>query len=75
MIFDTLLYLGGIGSQELVILLVPVVLWAWAIIDLVSDNFENSINKLVWLLVILFVPVIGCILYLIIGRGQKVKSA
>lgn len=30
-------------------------------------------NKIVWLLVVIFLPVIGFILYFLIGRNQKVK--
>lgn len=77
MLFSSLLlYLGGIGVTEILVLLMflglPAVLWIWAIIDLLRSTFASETNKLIWALVIVFVPVIGSILYLVIGRNQKV---
>lgn len=73
---NTLLYIASIGGTEIVLLLlflaVPVVLWLWALIDLLSSEFENNINKVVWLIAITFLPVLGALLYLLIGRGQKI---
>jgi uncharacterized membrane protein YozB (DUF420 family) len=42
-----------------------------ALIDLLRSHFANH-DKLVWTIVVLFVPVIGPILYITIGRKQKV---
>lgn len=67
----TLSVLMGIGVQEIIVLLLlilPIALFLWAIIDLIKRNFSNSTNKLIWALVIIFVPFIGSILYLIVGR-------
>ncbi|MHC2990078.1 hypothetical protein OB13_00150 [Pontibacter sp. HJ8] len=50
---------------------IPAILWLWALIDLLTSEFENSINKLIWVLVIVFLPVLGALLYLFIGRKQK----
>lgn len=75
---NLLLYIGNLGSSELIVLLffiiVPAILWLWAIIDLLKRDFSNSTNKLIWALIIIFVPFIGSILYLIIGRKQKSNS-
>lgn len=75
---NTLLFIGSIGLLELVFLLLilgtPVVLWIWAAADLLSSRFANSIEKLIWIIVIAFLPVIGAILYLIIGRKQKLRK-
>lgn len=73
---NILSFVGGIGGFELILILffffVPVILWIWAIIDLLKSNFSDSTNKLIWALVIIFIPFFGAILYLIVGRGQKV---
>jgi len=42
-----------------------------ALIDLLRSHFVNH-DKLVWTIVVLFVPVIGPILYFTLGRKQKV---
>jgi hypothetical protein len=67
----TLSVLMGIGVQEIIVLLLlvlPLALFLWAIIDLIKRNFSNSTNKIIWALVIIFVPFIGSILYLAVGR-------
>jgi len=43
-----------------------------ALVDVIKNNFLNN-NKVIWVLVILLLPLIGSILYFIIGTKQKVK--
>jgi glucan phosphoethanolaminetransferase (alkaline phosphatase superfamily) len=78
MSISTLLFLGGIGASEILLLLIflmlPAVLWIWAIVDLLRSTFSSETNKLIWALVIVFIPFIGSILYLVIGRNQKVQQ-
>lgn len=65
------------GPELLVILfivLIPGILWIWALIDIIRSEFADSTNKIIWVLVIIFLPVIGALLYLLIGRGQKLKA-
>jgi hypothetical protein len=74
----SLLHNATIGFSEIVLLLfflaVPVGLWLWALLDLLSSEFENSTNKVIWLFAVTFLPVLGGLLYLLIGRNQKVSS-
>lgn len=46
-------------------------LWLWSLIDILSSTFDDTMVKVIWLLVILFLPLIGAILYLLIGRTMK----
>jgi hypothetical protein len=73
-----LLLFIGISPAEILMLLffagIPVVLWLWALVDVLTSKFENSIEKLIWLVAIVFVPVLGAILYLVLGRKQKIKA-
>lgn len=75
---NALLYLGGIGTPEILLLSVfmvlPGILWLWAIIDLVKRDFSDSTTKIIWALVIIFIPFVGSILYLVVGRGKTVGS-
>lgn len=74
---NLLLYLGGIGLREIIVIslfFLPLALWLWAIIDLIKSNFSNSTNKLIWALIIIFVPFVGSILYLVMGRKQRASS-
>jgi len=47
-------------------------LWIIALIDILRSNFQGN-NKLVWVLVVIFFPFLGSILYFIIGRSRKIK--
>ncbi|TDI76886.1 MAG: hypothetical protein E2O83_08935 [Bacteroidetes bacterium] len=69
---STFLFIGGIGGLEiLIIFILPGILWLWSLIDCVKGEFKNY-DKIVWILLIILLPILGAILYLIIGRNQKV---
>lgn len=67
----------GLGGTEIVLvsllfLVIPLIIIAWALIDVLRSNFQNDSNKIIWVLVILFLPFLGSILYFIIGRKQRI---
>ncbi len=67
---------GFIGPQEIIIilfLLSPIFLAAIALIDILKNEFSGN-NKLIWVLVVLFIWIIGPILYFFIGRKQKINK-
>lgn len=72
---NILLFVGGIGGFELIIIFLfvalPTILWLWALIDCVKREFKSN-DKLIWVLIIIFLPLIGSILYLAIGRNQSI---
>lgn len=47
------------------------ILWIWALVDIIVSKFQDTIMQVVWLLVVFFLPVIGVILYLLVGRSTK----
>ena len=55
----------------LFIILLPSVLWIFALIDILKSNFKDSTNKIIWVLIVLLLPVLGSILYFIFGDQQK----
>lgn len=62
----------GLGSFEILVLLfLPLAITLWALIDTVKSDFKNDANKLVWIIVILGMPLLGGILYFLIGTKQK----
>lgn len=70
------LFLGGIGGWEIILILLVMfffVLLIWPLIDCLKSDFKNN-HKLIWVFLILFLPILGAILYLTIGRNQKVKT-
>lgn len=56
----------------IILLLTVVLLFLWSAIDVLKNQFANSVDKLIWLIVVL-IPLFGAILYLTIGRKQRLK--
>ncbi len=48
--------------------------YIYILIDILKSEFVNSINKLIWLIAVIFLPLIGVILYLFVGKKQKIKN-
>ncbi|WP_250432986.1 PLDc N-terminal domain-containing protein [Hanstruepera flava] len=48
------------------LLLLPIL----ALISIVSKTFPNN-DKLIWVLVVLFLPLLGSVLYFLIGRPRQ----
>jgi len=68
---------GFIGPHEIILILLPIIIFAVpviiALIDILKNEFEGN-NKIIWVLVVLFLWLIGAILYYLIGRKQKIKK-
>jgi putative effector of murein hydrolase LrgA (UPF0299 family) len=63
---STLLALStGSGIVGLIILVLDII----AIVSVLQSSKE-AVGKLLWILAILFLPIIGMILYFAIGRGK-----
>ena len=59
----------GLVSLSLLLLL-PL----FALIDLVRSDFKDSSDKLIWVLIILFLPLFGSILYFVMSGKQKLRK-
>lgn len=55
---------------SLVLLVLPIL----ALINLLLNKAIENITKLIWVLVIIFVPVIGSILFFLIGPVRKWRA-
>jgi hypothetical protein len=71
---DNLLFLN-IGTPEIIILMIigglPLILIIYCLFDITRSTFKDPINKIIWVIITVFVPVLGSILYLVFGRSQK----
>jgi ATP-dependent Zn protease len=65
---------GIIIIIELVLIICLLILFLVSAIDILKSRFASDIEKLIWILLVIFVPVFGPIIYLCIGRKQKVKN-
>lgn len=65
----------GVSSFVLLILFFVVatlIVWIWAIIDIIVSRLDAA-EKLLWLLIVLYFQFIGAIVYLVVVRGLKKK--
>ncbi|MFC5626795.1 PLDc N-terminal domain-containing protein [Algoriphagus winogradskyi] len=55
----------GLGAIGLII-------YAITIFDVVSSKFANPNDKLIWIIIVVLVPLLGAILWFLIGRGERI---
>jgi len=48
-----------------------VLMWMSAFLDILKNNFKKN-YKLIWIIIVLLIPILGAILYFMIGRNQKI---
>ncbi|QWV94883.1 PLDc N-terminal domain-containing protein [Geomonas oryzisoli] len=51
------------------------VAWISTIVDIVKSDFTVSSNKTVWMLLVIFLPLLGMLLYFIFGTNQKSRAS
>jgi len=47
-------------------------IYIYTIYDVVVSNFQNSNDRMIWLLIVVLVPFLGTILWFLIGRGKRI---
>jgi hypothetical protein len=60
------------------IVLAGVVLWIWALVDVIKvpdESMFQSGSRLIWVLVIVLAGFIGAIIYLVVGRPSQADRA
>jgi hypothetical protein len=64
-----------IGYMELIwlIAIINVIIPVIALISILRSKFEEN-NKLIWIIVVVFLNLIGAILYYFIGRKQRINT-
>lgn len=58
---------------QLLIFIAVAVLFLVSLIEILRNDFEGN-NKLLWVLVVLLLPILGPILYFVLGRSQRIKN-
>jgi cytochrome bd-type quinol oxidase subunit 2 len=62
------------GMLVLIVFLICIGLYLYTLIDILKSEFTNSIDKLVWLIAVIFLPILGIVLYFFIGKKQKTQN-
>ena len=65
---------SGIGVLGLVVGLVVLVLDILAVVDIIKRPMETGM-KILWVILIIWLPVIGLILYYLLGRGKQTAGS
>lgn len=53
---------------SVILLLLMISLWFWAIIDIANSRFKDQRMNTVWLLIVLFFPLLGSIIHFQLKR-------
>jgi hypothetical protein len=61
---------GGCGIFGAILGLVATVFWIWMIVDCAVSPQLTGTEKIVWLLVIIFLHFIGALIYYLVGRKR-----
>lgn len=58
----------------IIIALLALALWIYAIADILRGSFRGDLSKILWLVVVIFFPVLGALLYLLFGRKSSSRE-
>lgn len=58
----------------LVIGILLLAFWIWMIVDVAKRHFRNPLEKIIWLLIIIFTHWIGSLVYFIVIRKYNSKG-
>ncbi len=67
-------FFGGFAAIAFLLAIVTTVFWIWMLIDCLMNPRLQGTEKLVWVLVILFLHVLGAIIYFVVGRQQRISG-
>jgi cytochrome c oxidase assembly factor CtaG len=65
-----MIFSGILGLIALVFVLLAFIFWIWMLIDCVQNERLASTEKIVWVLVILFLHGLGALIYFLVGRKK-----
>ncbi|MDD3466936.1 MAG: PLD nuclease N-terminal domain-containing protein [Campylobacterales bacterium] len=70
---EALMFLMGSSLLVLAIAAGLFVLWIWAVIDTIKSDFKDSITKLIWIALLIFLPILGALIYFFMGKATKIR--
>lgn len=64
----------GLGVFGLILAVLISLFWLWALFDALTNSSLEPMMKIVWALLIFFLPFIGALAYLFIGRKSRISG-
>ncbi|WP_460544566.1 PLDc N-terminal domain-containing protein [Echinicola sediminis] len=52
--------------------IIGTIIYIFTIVDVVRSRFHTSTDKLIWVIIVIFLPLLGTVLWFLIGRGRSV---
>ncbi|MCE7055376.1 PLDc N-terminal domain-containing protein [Algoriphagus sp. AGSA1] len=52
--------------------IIGLAIYAFTIYDVITSNFANDNDKLIWVIIVVLVPLLGTVLWFVIGRGKRI---
>ena len=74
-VINQLLFLN-VGSAEFMLILfalLPLALTIFCLVDILQTKFSDAMNKQIWVLIVILMPLIGSFLYLVMAKKQQVR--
>ncbi|EMR02139.1 PLD nuclease N-terminal domain-containing protein [Cesiribacter andamanensis] len=74
---QTLLFFN-IGGAEIILLLfilLSAALWLWALVEVIRSDFRRDVDKIVWILILVFGSLLGAPAYFALGRRQRIQGS
>lgn len=47
-------------------------IWVWTLVDIIKSQFRDANEKLIWVLLVAFLPFIGTLLYYVFGSKNRI---
>ena len=69
MLADLFAAFAGLGIIGILLVVVASIFWLWMLIDAITNTRLNGTEKIVWVLVVLFLHFVGALVYYFVGRG------
>ena len=66
---------GGFFIFLVILGIIASIFWLWMLIDAIGNSRLNGTEKIIWVLVVLFLHVLGALVYYFVGRGGGTTSA
>lgn len=66
--------LMGVGLFGIIVFLLVAIFWVWMLVDAITRKFNSDIEKVVWVLVIIFTHVIGAVIYYLVVKLREKNS-
>jgi hypothetical protein len=66
---------GAIVTLFLILLgLALCIFWIWMLVSAIQNNGLNGMERLIWVLVIIFLHFLGAFLYLLLGHPKRLSQ-